>query len=207
MPLTPSAGWTIFLLGFSAGLCGLLLHEYVLLSPRWFRWIVTLSGLGVISRYVLLAMIVITPPATLGWEVRLIDAWASISLTLPCAVAVDQLVRHPAMTPKKLLGFYAPCAAALLVTFITGSNRALLAVIHGAFALAVVWFSTLLIRKLPGTSVRLALAGLAAAQVVLAGCRLVGLLFALDIRLVLLTDLLVLASIWTALKTARTSPS
>ena len=198
--------WNPFFLGLAAGLSAFLVSEYLALSPRWFRWVVTLSSLGVISRHVLLAMIAIAPPATLGWGARLIDAWASVGLTLPCAVAIDQMVRHPAMTPKKVLTAYAPVAAALLVTFITGGNRALLAVIHGAFALAAVWFGALLIRKLPGTSVRLALAGLAAAQVVLAGRQLAAVFAALDLRLGLGTDLLVLGSIWAALKTARTSP-
>jgi hypothetical protein len=101
-------------------------------------------------------------------------------------VAVDQLVRHPAMTPKRLLMWYAPflviyIAVTLFGRFIPMPDptigwtlklslpwHTLLSIVQGTFVIAFVSFCLLLIRKLPMPSVRLALAFLAAAHAYLA---------------------------------------
>jgi hypothetical protein len=194
----------------ASGLCGIVLLEYFRLSPRWFRWVLMLAGMGVAGRYALQAVQIIlqTSPAPAG---RLMAVWAAIGLTLPCAAALDQLVRHPAMTPKKLLQAYAPFAMVLapVVAFsgpgMAASDRLMLAFMQGLFAMAVVWVSARLIRKIPGARIRLALMGLSATQLVLAGRRLAEIMPPSDLRLELVTDGLALAAIWWALTTARTS--
>lgn len=218
--MTPWA-WSVFLLGLSTGVSALWFSEYLLLSPGWFRWVLVVSGIGVMSRYLLLFLTMISWVPWPGGVIRLIEVWAAIGLTLPCAVALDQLVRHPAMTPKKLLLRYAPMAAAFApllilghasrwpdpvlgaIVGLSGSDAKALAILHGAFALITVWIVALLIRKLPGLPLRRAFTALAATQVLLTAQRLAGSLTWLDVRLVLAAEAAVLAAIWAALKTSR----
>lgn len=198
-----SWAWTVFLLGWAVGASALLFSEYLALSPRWFRWVIAAAGFGVVLRYWLLALTAITPVPLAAWMIDGVDVWAAVSLTFPCAVALDQLVRHPAMTPKKLLRSYAPVAAAWMVAVIV--NRLAVAIVHTAFALLVVWMGAQLIRKLPLHKIQLSVAGLAAAQLLLAAQRLAGSQAVLDIRVLLASECVVLGSIWASLRAARTA--
>ena len=202
--MTASAwAWSIFCLRLSTGASALLFSEYLALSPRWFRGVIAAAGLGVLLRYWLLVWTAITPVPLTAWMIDGIDLWAAIGLTLPCAAALDQLVRHPAMTPKKLLRAYAPIAVAWMPAVVLGPLAS--AVVQSAFALLIVWVGARLIRKLPVRKIRLSVAGLALAQLLLAGQRLAGSGVMLDIRVLLVSEGVVLGSIWASLRAARTS--
>ena len=77
-------------------------------------------------------------------------------------VAFDQLVRHPAMTPQKLLRWYAPFFLAFAVGVAANWPR-LLVITHFLFTVGLVVIGALLIRKLPSRSVRLSIGILMAA--------------------------------------------
>jgi len=72
------------------------------------------TALFMMARYgTLAAFATIADPESI-WVLRHCWFASSISLTLPSVFAVDQLIRHPAMTPRKLLLGYAPFLAAYL---------------------------------------------------------------------------------------------
>ena len=160
------AGAHLFLLGLAGGLSLLTLTSYRRVSPAWLRWLLIVSALVMFSRYVATAAFVTTTsPERLrvlrhvGWFVTL------LGFIVPSVFAVDQLLRHPAMTPKKLLVRFLPFLAAASIAAPFQWWRWIL---HGSFALAFAAFCVLLIRKIPSWPMRLALLGLAIGQSYLA---------------------------------------
>jgi len=149
------AGFRLFLLGVSAGLATLMISAYRRVSPRWLRWLLFGSGLLVVGRYLALAA---QPPPHDGLG-RIADAGSLIGLTLPGVFAMDQLLRHPAITPKTLLQWYGPFAAVATTSLFFGS-RHLSSLLVVVFAVGVVGGGVFVIRTFPSPAVRPALLAL-----------------------------------------------
>lgn len=117
---------------------------YARVSPFWLRALLWASGLLLVSRYILGA----NPKSSEAlWTA------SSIGLTLPGVVAIDQLIRHPAMTPKKLLRWYALFlvvdGALCALTGIAGHVVAMIGLCIG-----IIGFCVLFIRKIPSLSIQ-----------------------------------------------------
>ncbi len=157
------AGAYLFLLGLAGGLSLLTLTSYRRVSPTWLRWLLIASALSMFSRYVAMAAFTTTiSPKHLrlvGWFVTL------PGFILSSVFAIDQLLRHPAMTPKKLLARLPPFFAAWFTAapFPWWSR-----ILHGIVAVAFAAICMVLIRKIPSRPIRLALLGLAVGQSYLA---------------------------------------
>jgi hypothetical protein len=223
-PVAPAAGWYLAALGLAAGLAVLAITAYTAVGPSWLRWSLIASGALAIGRYATMtAFATSAAPEQLAGLQRF---WfgTSIGLTWPTAVAMDQLVRHPAMTPKKLFTFYAPFLAVYLAVLAAGTlvqqtdpivavspelvgwGRGLIIVAQSAFVGLVLWMGGRLVRKLPAGRTRLAVALLMAAHAYLG---LDGVVLALGgwyVRPFLYSEMLALAAIWFALDTARHHP-
>ena len=197
MPTFPLWFW----LGLAIGLTGLALSAYRLISPKWLLWLLVASGGLAIARYLAMAMF-----STSG-EPALQRLWfgSTIGLTFPGLVAVDQLVRHPAMTPQKLLKAYAPFFTFSLLALALKS-MAVLALTQLAYAGLMGWLALLLSKKVPSRHIQVALWGLVAAFLYIA---LDGVLLALGVWYrwpFLYSELLTLLAVWWAFETARQHP-
>ena len=105
----------LFLLGLASGLAVLTITTYRRVSPSWLQWLLIISGLLVIGRYLTMACFTEIDAPQRFWPMRHLWWGTTIGLTLPSVFAVDQLVRHPAMTPQKLFLRYSPFLAAYLL--------------------------------------------------------------------------------------------
>ena len=164
MPST--AGASVFLPGLAAGLSLLALTSYRRVSPAWLKWLLIASALFVFGRYVAEGAFTTTTSLE-DLRLLLIGSWFAtvLGLILPSVFAIDQLLRHPAMTPKKLLVRFLPFLAALSAAT---PFPWLCRILHGIFAFAFVVICALLMRKIPSRPIRFALLGLAAGQGALA---------------------------------------
>ncbi|MBI4354692.1 MAG: hypothetical protein HY595_05580 [Candidatus Omnitrophica bacterium] len=178
----------VFLLGLASGLTILTITAYRRLSPRWLRWLLIVMALLLLSGYATLAHVTVDESWLRWW--RLIR---SVGLTLPGVFAVDQLIRHPAVTPKKVLRWYSPWFIAYGIMSFTPWWRWTTPVVTSGFGLVLLWISGMVIRKLPDRRIRLALISLSLAYLVMG---LSGLLLA---------DMLVLLALWSAYETSATS--
>ena len=216
----PPGAIHLFLLGLAAGVALLTVTSYRRVSPAWLRWLLTLSGLFVASRYLAMALFAATDSPQRVWGFR--HCWFATSLGFPLAgaFAVDQLIRHPAMTPAKLLRWLAPFlaiyAAVILVAPMTASPdriagwtlhlttgwQRLLGATHLVFTTLFLAIALMLMRKIPSKPIRIALAGLSVGFVLLA---LDGVLSALHVwyfRPYLFSELFMLLALWHAFETA-----
>ena len=216
-------GWYLFLLGLAAGLTLLAMTAYLTVSPPWLRWLLVLTGVLVMGRYCTMALFALYQDPQPVWGLRRYWLGTSIGLTLPTVVALDQLVRHPAMTPRKLLTWFAPFLAAYLLILLFGAFQPtfdpvigwrpvltgpwpwILAGVQTVFVGIFLWLSSLVMRRLPFPKVRLAIAVLMASQVYLALDGYLILLHVQYFRPFLFSEMTALAAIWFALQTARTS--
>lgn len=170
----PQDGAYLFLLGLSCGITLCAATAYRRITPSWLRLLLMACSLFVASRYV--AMALFTSP----------DAPSSVwvGLAVPSIFAVDQVLRHPAMTPTKLLRWCAPLVAAYAAVLgaatvspvpdafgwapqLSQPWRTLLPVIQLLFVAGFVAVNGLFIMKVPVKPVRIALLVLATAQVFL----------------------------------------
>ncbi len=156
----------LFFLGLAAGIALLPTTAYRHVSPNWLRWLLIATGLGMTARYAVTGQLAgagtAVPPHLLraDWLVVFLD------VTLPGVFAMDQLVRHPAITPRRLLTWYAPCLALAAAAAVLGPPFPSL--VSAAFAVGFAAIACILMRKLPGWTVRLALLALAAGMALVA---------------------------------------
>ena len=219
MPLT--AAWYAFCLGLAAGMTILAATAYAGLSPRWLRWLLLGCAAFQASRYATMLVFATAPDPEAVWWLRRCWLASAIALTLPGVIAADQLVRHPAMTPKKLLQRFSPFLAAYAVVLLFGRfelapdpvagaypklygwARIVITVTQSAFVLGFCWIAGQLVRRLPSPSIRRALLGLMLAY---AWLGVDGVLVSLGrwyVRPFLFSEMATLAAIWFALHTAR----
>ncbi len=220
--MTSLASAYLFLLGLASGLAVLTSTAYRRVSPVWLKWLLMASGAFVISRYVTLALFTQLQAPRYVWALRHCWLATSVGLTLPSVIAVDQLVRHPAMTPKRLLLWFAPFL--LVYAAVIGLGRftpasdpiigwtlklspewsSLLSIVQSTFIAGFVGLCLLLMRKLPSRPIPLALAGLIAAHLYLA---FDGLLLAFGgwyFRPFLFSEMFTLLALWHAFSVSAT---
>ena len=178
-----ATGASLFLLGLASGFALLAISAYRHVSPAWLKWLLIASAMLLIGRYVLtiwwptlgeMAYFMVTDWLGKGGEAAfflLYCCWvvSSIGLTLPGVFAIDQLIRHPAMTPKKLFRWYLlfPLAnGAALVGLARGVNSFWMIFVDTVFLIFLIGFvgvCVMLWRKIPSPPIQRALLGLALA--------------------------------------------
>ena len=220
----PGGGWYLFWLGLAAGASGLAMSAYRFVSPRWLKWLLWASGLLVTSRYLAMATFATSAQPPMGWLLQRVWFASVIGLTFPGVVALDQLVRHPAMTPKKLLVRFSPFLLAYALVLLLGRIEweshpliglhprlvgwavGALACAHAAFILGMLGLGFLLAKKLPSTPIRLALAGLMAAYAYLGADGVVLAVGRWYSWPFLYSEILALVALWLAFDTAKQHP-
>ncbi len=160
--LAAGTGISLFLLGLMSGVALLALSAYRRASPFWLKWLLIATGAALIFRYVLMAIAALSPEAPLQpWTARGLWMIRFVGLTLPAVCAIDQIIRHPAMSPQKLLRWYG--AALLVVGAALCSNTWLLPLAQLLFLAGLVGGCVALARKIPSWPIQRALAGLSLA--------------------------------------------
>lgn len=206
----------LFLLGLASGVTLLSLIAYRRLSPRWLKWLLIATGCFTLSRYLTMTLFATSPDPQRVWFLRPCYFATSIGLTLPSVFAVDQLLRHPAMSPKKLLGWCSPFLLASLVAILCSSPtfvpdrvmgwtlrlstwwRWWFSLLHATFITLFIGMGLKIFSKMPFARIRLALLGLMVAQGALG---LDGLLVMCGVwyfKPFLYTEMLALIAIWYA---------
>jgi hypothetical protein len=223
MVIDAGGGWYLFAVGLAAGLAVLPLGAYLAVSPGWLRALLAACALLTISRYLAMAVFALSPdPESLScW--RPCYFATAIGLTFPGLVAMDQLIRHPAMTPQKLLRMYAPFFAAYAVILLFGrfvtvahplvGSRpilmgfwvAALALVQSLFVAAVLGIGATLIGKIPVPRIKVALGGLMLSYALLALDGLLILTGASAWPAYLFSESVTLVALWFAFDTARHS--
>lgn len=209
----------LFLLGLASGLTILTITSYRHVSPRWLKWLLIATGVFVISRYVTMALFTLpNAPEHFRW---LRHCWyaTSVGLTLPSIMAIDQLLRHPAWSPKKLLVWFSPFLAADAAVILFASPLIpehvepwspvlgrgwgwLLSIVQSVFVVGFISLCVLLMRKIPSRPIRMALLALTVGQAYLG---VDGLLLAMGkwyFRPFLYSEMLTLLAIWYAYETS-----
>lgn len=207
------------MLGLASGFALLAITSYRRVSPFWLKALLMASGLLLIIRYIMTMPLKeqISLYQSMGsWAVfgagsvaMTLGKWqavSSIGLTMPALFAVDQLIRHPAMTPKKLLRWY--------LLFLLVDGIAILTAMVWVWSLFVHWAlligltfgfvgaCVLLARKIPSAPIRRALVGLALSYGYL------GVGFLMDFRgwwndtLLLSSEMAALLALWYAYETS-----
>ena len=199
------AGGGFFLLGLACGVACLPLTAYARTSPVWVRWLLIATGAFAALRYAVLAHAALGRPGPLQDMGRL---WVGsmVGLSLPSIFAVDALIRHPAMTPKKLLLRFSPFLAAYAVLLVAGRGtlwRMLAIAVQALFAAGFAGLCLLLIQKVPVPAIRISLWILAASHVWLGvmGVLLAAQGWSLQTPF-LVPEMLTLLAIWFAFQTA-----
>ena len=210
----------LFLLGLTSGLTLLTLTAYRRISPRWLRVLLISTGLFVISRYATLALLTSAEAAQHVWGLRYCWLATSVGLTLPSVFAIDQLLRHPAMSPQKLLLWFSPFlvayAATILCATITPAPdrivgvtlhlspgwQLFLAVVQTIFVIGFLGLCTWLIRKVRSRPIRVAVLGLAVGHGWLAVDGLIVALGGWYFRPFLFSEMFTLLAIWYAYETS-----
>ena len=214
----PRVGIYLFLLGLACGITVLTTLGYRHVTPSWLRGFLIATGLFTASRYVAMALFTAADAPSRFWGWHYCWFASSLGLTIPSVFAVDQLLRHPAMTPTKLLRWCAPLIAiyAAVILFgrvspgqdplgwvprLGGAWQLALSVTQGLFVVSFIATCGLFMVKVPSRPIRIGLFGLALAQSYLA---LDGIILALGhayFRPYLYSDILALLAIWFAFET------
>ena len=210
----------LFLVGLASGLTLLSLTAYRRMSPRWLKWLLVGVGCFTLSRYVTMAVFASSPDPQRVWFLRPCYFATSIGLPLPSVFAVDQLLRHPAMSPKKLLRWSSPFLIASLAAIFFSSSvpvpdrvigwtphlglgwRWWFACIHGGFILAFIGIIVTIWPKIPWPRVRFALLGLIVGQSALGLDGLLRLVGVWYFRPFLYSEMLTLIALWYAYETS-----
>jgi len=126
------------------------------------RWLLVASGVLLVGLYATRPVIILRQAQT--WVFS--SWWAArfIGLTLPAVFAVDQLIRHPAMTPQTLLRGY---VVVLVIVFAALGLSPLVGALHFfiqiAFLLGFTGVCLMLMRKIPSPPIQRTLLVLALA--------------------------------------------
>ncbi len=156
--MTGAASVDGFLAGVAFGLTFLLLTTYRHVSPAWLKQLLMSLALLLAARYAALALL--TPAEEQLWQA------VFPVLALSSVMAIDHVIRHPAMTPKKLLAWVAPAVAVDGAVILLNAFR-LASLFHLLIAIGFSAACVMLARKIPSPPIRQALAALAAGQLLL----------------------------------------
>ena len=97
-----------FFLGLSIGISLLTMTSYRRVSPTWLRWLLIVSGILLIAHQLTLALVINSSSSDHLWALRVLWYLMPMALLFPGIMAIDQLLRHPAMSPKRLLQWLLP---------------------------------------------------------------------------------------------------
>ena len=211
----------MFLLGLATGVTLLTVSAYRRVSPSWLKRLLMGCGLLMAGRYVTMALFAATADPARVWPLHRLWLGSAVGLTFPGVVAVDQLIRHPAMTPRKLLRWCSPFLIAYGAVMLAGDAapvadrvagwaprlaplwRLILSVVQALFVIGFIGLCLLLMRKIPSASIRKPLLALSAAYAYLGAD---GLLIASGhwyFRPFLYSELAALLALWYAYETAH----
>jgi hypothetical protein len=221
--MTSPPGAYLFLLGLACGSALLALTAYRHLSPAWVKWTLVACALCAIGRHITLALFATADDPQRFWALRRFTLATTVGLTLPTVFALDQLLRHPAVSPRKLLVWSSPwlCGYAIIILFgrFTGALhpatgwlvqpdmawRWVIAVLQAGFAVALSMVGVKLLQRVPVPRIRLAICGLLLGQLALAFDCVVLAMGAWYAYPLLYSEMLTLAAIWYALDVSRAS--
>ena len=210
----------VFLLGLASGITLLTITSYRRVSPPWLKRLLVVAGLLVMSRYLTMVLFTSHEAPERFWALRHCWFATSIGLMVPSVFAVDQLLRDPRMSPKRLLIWCSPFLIAYGLVMLFGGMtpmpdrvagwtprlspgwQALLSLTTGTFLVGFIGMCAVLVRKIPSHRLQLALLGLAAGQGALG---FDGLLLAFGgwyFRPFLYTEMATLLAIWHAYETS-----
>ena len=207
-----------FLLGLSTGVTLLTTTSYRRVSPAWLKWLLIISGMLLIVHELTLTLLISSISIDHLWALRFIWYLMPMALLFPGVMAIDQLLRHPAMSPNMLLRWLAPFLGAdlliislarltvapnLVVGWMPVLERGwamLSLLLHEALLLAAVVGCFFLIRKPLPRAMRQALCGLVVGFAAL-GLAVVFLLTQKWLSL-LLSELPMLFALWYAYETS-----
>jgi hypothetical protein len=169
----------LFLLGLASGIALLTLTAYRRVSPAWLKWLLVGSGMLVVSRYLTMALFTNAEAPQRFWAIRYCWFATPVGLILPSVFAIDQLLRHPAMSPRKLLGWVAPFSVAYVAVILfaqatpvadeivgwtprlSAGWQTLVSIVEGVFVSGFVGVCVTLMRKVSSRPIQSALLGLA----------------------------------------------
>ena len=219
MHALPLIGVYVFLLGLASGLTVLTMTAYRRMSPTWLRWLLIATGLLMLSRYLTMALFTHPEAPQRFWALRHYWFASSIGLTLPSLFAVDQLLKHPAMTPRKLLGWYAPFLVVYATVIVWGpltpqsspfggwiptlnpAWRWVISIVQSVFVMGFIGVCLMLMRKLPSRPIRIALLGLVLGYGYLGADGLLLVMGGSYFRPFLYSEMVTLLAIWHAYET------
>lgn len=205
-----------FLLGLSAGVALLATTSYRRVSPTWLKWSLLASGTLLMAHYLTLALFTSPTPPQHLWALRFLWHLMPITLLFPAVMAIDQVLRHPAMSPTTLLKWLAPFLVADILMIVLAQSTViphpitswmlsmdrgfviLSTLLHEAILVTVISVCLLVIRKPLPHLMRQALGVLAL------GCTVLGLALTLvaarawDRIPLLISELLMLLALWHA---------
>jgi hypothetical protein len=192
--------WDVFALGVAVGLTVMMMAAARRVSP--FKASVICCGVFVAARYVALAAIRQAGLSVEWGELRLLWHSGMTVLSWLTIVAADQLVRHPAMTPKRLVGwvllpFLAACG-------VTAPWWTAALTVQELFTISFIGVCVLLIRKLPFPPIRRALAGLVVGQGCLGTSGWMSAFGGWGFLPYFIAELVMLLALWSAYETAWT---
>jgi len=208
----------LFLLGLAFGITVLTIRGYRRVTPRWLRSFLIATGCFVASRYLAMALFTTADAPSRFWAWHYCWFASSIGLTIPSVFAVDQLLRHPAMTPTKLLRWCAPLLVIYTAVIVCGrvspgqdplgwiprlGGRWQLAlnITQAVFVVCFIGICGLFMAKVPSRLIRIALLGLMLAQSYLAVDGIILVLGHWYFRPYLYSEILALLAIWNAYET------
>ncbi len=210
----------VFLLGLASGIALLAITAYRHVSPAWLKWLLIAMGLFVLSRYVAMACFTTPDAPQRVWPLRYCWFATSVGLTLPSVLVIDQLLRHPAMSPKKLLIWFCPFLLVHSAVILFGDAtpvpdrivgwmprlspfwQGLLSLTQAVFVIGFVGICLALVRKFRSRPIQTALLWLAMAHVYLG---VDGVLLAMGrwyVRPFLFSEMLTLLALWHAYDTS-----
>lgn len=198
----------VFLLGLASGIAVLAISAYRRISPAWLRSLLIISGILLIGRYVVMALFTNVNAPERWWFFHRLWLASTISLILPTAFAIDQLIQHPGMTPKKLLLRLSPALGCYVIVFLfakmsavriegigwwvglTGPWRVFLGLVQTLVVGGLIAICVLLFKKISSYPMRRALIGLILAYAYL------------SVVPSLYSEMLVLLAVWHTFETA-----
>lgn len=203
-----SVALLIYLTGIASGTVLLAMSAYRHASPVWLKWLLWITGLFLILRYTLTVLFLESGSLHFFQLQSYRWAVATACLCVPALFVIDQMLRHPAMSPEKFARIALPAILIQALCVLFGDQFAFLGwVSFGVFqlfALALVVFCIRLWPQIPNTLLKRALSILIAALAFLAGESIMSLMGSTLSASGVLAEILMLAALWHTYETSFT---